>query len=211
MSGAIGIACAETGRYSIFSECLANLAKPEGTNIYFAVGSDREKGRDALVEQMLANNDNWLLFLDDDQVFQSDLLIKLLAHKVDVVGALYLRRDKYFSPVAYEVSEDWSNFLPIDLKSFPSRGLVRVSAVGTGGMLIQRHVFESIESPWFPKETRTEDLVFCEKVSKWYDIYCDLGTCMGHMTTTAVWPDLRDGKWTVNFNIADQVTFWTER
>ena len=206
MTGCIAITCADTGRYSIFSAALARLEKPAGTNVYMATGSDREQGRNQLVKTMLDSGDDWLLFLDDDQVFEHDLLVRLLAHEVDIVGGLYLRRDMPFTPVCYSDRLADGRYVPLDLSQYPQDGLVQVAAVGTGGMLVQRTIFEEMEDPWFIRGELTEDMIFCQAQKG--PIYCDLGARLGHMTTTAIWPSTIEGGWAIGFNVSGDVNFY---
>jgi hypothetical protein len=206
MGGCIAITCAETGRYSMFSAALARLEKPAGTSIYMATGSDREQGRNQLVRMMLDSEDDWLLFLDDDQIFNDDLLTRLLAHEVDIVGGLYLRRDLPFTPVCYSERLTDGRYVPLDLAALPQDGLIQCAAVGSGGMLIRRSVFEDMEDPWFIRGEHTEDLIWCSQQTR--PIYCDLGARLGHMTTTAVWPSTIDSGWAIGFNISGDVNFY---
>lgn len=209
MPGAIGVTCAETGRYSMFSACLARLRRPPGTHIYFVTGSDREQGRNELVREMLANGDQWLLFLDDDQTFEEDLLERLLAHEVDVVGALYLRRDMPYTPICYDVQSS-GEYTPIDLRQYGKDELIRVDIVGTGGMLVRRYVFESMKDPWFKRGKLTEDMIWCNEVRGEFDIYCDLAVRMGHMTIATISPgDGPNDEWAISFNISGQMNFIT--
>lgn len=204
--------CAETGRYSMFSACLAELQKPAGTKIHFVTGSDREQGRNELVRAMLDAGDEWLLFLDDDQTFDSDLLLRLLDHHVDIVGALYLRRDMPYTPICYDTDRSTATwkYTPIDLKKHAKDELVRVDIVGAGGMLVQRYVFEEMPEPWFKRGKLTEDMIFCNEVRDKFEIYCDLGVQMGHMTVATIYPgEGPAGEWVVQFNISGQVNFIT--
>ena len=206
MGGCIAVACSDLGRYSGFSESLARLQKPEGTRIYFAKGSDREVSRNKLVRAMLDAGDEWLLFLDDDHIFQPDLLLRLLARNVSVVGALYLRRDMPFSAIAYEDVLEDGRFVPLDVKAHPQDALVEVRAVGTGGMLVRRGVFEQMGDPWFRRdEPHTEDMIFCVECG--VPIHVDLGAKLGHMTTAAVWPTEAKDRWAIGFTITEQFNF----
>lgn len=206
MPGCIAVTCSDLGRYSAFSEALARLKKPEGTKIYFAKGSDREVGRNKLVRAMLDAGDEWLLFLDDDSVFAPDLLERLLAHDVDIVGALYLRRDMPFSAIAYEDVLEDGRFVPLNVKKHPQDAMVEVRAVGTGGMLIRRNVFETMGDPWFRRdEPHTEDMIFCVECG--FPVHVDLGAKIGHMTTTTIWPTEARGQWAVGFTVTEQFNF----
>lgn len=181
------------------------LERPPGTHVYFAKGSDRETSRNQLVRAMLEAGDDWLLFLDDDSVFSEDLLLRLLARDVDIVGGLYLRRDQPFSPVAYaEVLED-GRFVPLDLTQYGKEDIVPVMAVGTGAMLIRRDVFKAMPDPWFLRAELTEDMIFCLQCR--HQVYVDLGARVGHMTTATVWPSVTEDEWTVGIEVTEQVNF----
>lgn len=155
---------------------------------------------------MMDAGDDWLLFLDDDGVFAPDLLTRLLARNVDVVGALYLRRDMPFSAIAYEDVLEDGRFVPLEVKAHPADAMVKVRAVGTGGMLIRRAVFEKMGPPWFRRdEPHTEDMIFCIECGS--EIHVDLGARIGHMTTATIWPSEARGEWAVGFTITEQFNF----
>jgi len=72
-----------------------------------------------------------------------------------------------------------------------------VEAIGTGCLLIKRHVFEKVKVPWFEYQWNgdpdgkmiTEDLVFCEKAKKLgFKIYCDGTIKCGHVGSMIIWP-----------------------
>jgi len=207
MTGCVAITCSDLGRYSGFTESLARLETPPGTKFYFAKGSDREVGRNKLVGAMMDSGDDWLLFLDDDSVFAPDLLMRLLARDVDVVGALYLRRDMPFTALAYESMLDDGRMVPLNLNEHPQDALVQVKAVGTGGMLVKRHVFANMEGgKWFRRdEPYSEDIFWCLECG--CDIHVDLGARIGHMTIATVWPSEARDKWAVGFTITEQFNF----
>lgn len=205
MGGCIAVACGDTGRFSSFSEALARLDKPPDTHVYFSKGSDRETSRNVLVRAMLDSGDDWLLFLDDDNVFAGDLLVRLLARNVDLVGGLYLRRDRPFSAIAYGERLEDGRFIPLDLSAHGKDDLVPVLAVGTGAMLVRRRVFEGMSDPWFRRAELTEDLLFCLECG--HQPHVDLGARVGHMTTATVWPSVTEDEWTVGVTVTEQVNF----
>jgi hypothetical protein len=206
--GSIGIPCTDTGRYSAFSDSLANLEKPPGTHIDFAVCNSRQKARNELARQMLLRGDEWLFFVDDDQAFAPDLLNRLLSHEKEIVAALCLRRDEPYAPFCFtDIYED-GTYQPIDLREHAVDELVSVMAVGTGAMLIRREVFEELDDPWFPTEETSEDMLFCRE-ARWhgFDIYCDLGARLGHMTTAVVWPSSTEKGWAAGIVVSGETTF----
>lgn len=201
--GCIGVACGESGRYSMFAASIAQLERPPGTTVHFSVGSDREPSRNLLARRALDEGADWLLFLDDDHVFGPDLLLRLLDRRVDLVGALYLRRGRPFTPIAYSSRLPDDRWEPLDLGG--RSGLVPVAAVGTGGMLVRREVLEAVAEPWFERRPEgTEDLLFCESaIAAGVQPHVDLDARMGHLTSTAIWPQGRR----VAFDVAGEITF----
>lgn len=176
------------------------------TKIDWALTSDRIIGRNSLAQRAVDEGAEWLLFLDDDHVFPDDILIRLLAHDLPVVGALYLQRQVPFAPIAYSEKTDDARYIPIDLTDAPATGLLEVAALGTGGMLIRTEVFRAMEYPWFEHGRASEDLIFCDKVNELGlgPIHVDLGVRLGHMTPASIWPSQTDGEgWSVGFSVAD--------
>jgi hypothetical protein len=205
--GSIGVPCSDTARYTAFADSLANLNRPLGTPTRFAISTWRQRARTQLATWMLENGDEWLLFLDDDQVFAPDLLEQLLSHDKDIVAALCMNRAEPYGPFCFEEEPVEGIYRPIDLRAHSGDELVRVAAVGTGAMLIRRHVFEGIPpEEWFPITESGEDMMFCQAArDRGFEIYCDLGARLGHMTTTVVWPATRpNGEWVVGFVISDE-------
>jgi hypothetical protein len=208
MKGSIGVPCSDTGRYTAFSDSLANLERPPDTAVRFAISSWRHRARAQLADWMLAAGEDWMLFLDDDHAFAPDLLTRLLSHEKDIVAALCLNRAEPYGPFCFKDVPIFGAYQPIDLREHGPDELVRVAAVGTGAMLIRRHVFEGIPREyWFPVEEHSgEDMMFCQAAREYnFEIYCDLGTRLGHMTTTVVWPATKpSGEWAVGWVISDE-------
>ena len=204
MTGSIGVPCSDTGRYSAFSDSLSNLDK-HGAKVRFAVSNWRHRGRNELVRWM---DDEWLLMIDDDHVFAPDLLTRLLSHEKDIVAALCLRRDEPYGPFCFS-EKNGDTYLPINLHDHSPNELVRVRAVGTGAMLVRRRVFEAIGDPYFTiSDSSGEDMRFCDEATELgFEIYCDLGTRIGHLTTAAVWPV---DPWKVGFLISDETRLTKE-
>lgn len=135
--------------------------------------------------------------------------MQLLSHDKDVAVPLCLGHDLPFQPLIYDVqAQGPDHYRPRQLKPGES-GLVQVDCSGGGGMLIRRHVLETIKDPWFevhiqhhesPPRQTTEDFDFCQKVREaGFQIWCDLDCIVGHTTIFHVWP-LRqpDGTWSAS-------------
>ena len=202
----------QTARYSAFAVCLTQLRTPPNTKVDWVFTTDVAGGRNTLVKRALENGAEWVLFLDDDQSFPPDLLMKLLAHEKDIVSALYVQRAGGHGPLAFSERTKDNTYTQIDLTSLPGEGLLKVHACGAGGLLIRSEVFRAIhEDTWFQyglvfNETwnASEDIIFCEKAHKaGFEVFVDLGCPIGHMAPTAIWPQFIDNQWCLGFSVAD--------
>ncbi len=212
MSGTIGVPCNDSARYSFFSASLTSIVAPVNTQIRWALGSDRIRGRNRLVKESLEAGSEWILFLDDDQAFAPTLLQRLLSHNEQIVASLYLQRQHPFRPIAFtDREDDDKTYVPLFLNDYPpEQGLVQVRAAGTGGMLIRSEVFHNLvrqgiceDGVWFKDGEASEDLTFCEKAGDaGYPIYVDMQARLGHCTTSIIWPSCDEHQWFVGHQVA---------
>ena len=140
-------------------------------------------------------NPDYILWLDADQVYPIDTMIKLAKHVDDghlVVGGI--TPDKHTGrPMVYNfVGERGSTN---KVRSFEvDRGLVKVDAMGFGGIMTHPSVFKTIGTPYFQRtwnpemETLTgEDFCFytrCRKAG--VDVWCDTDLHYSHMVAQVV-------------------------
>lgn len=122
-----------------------------------------------------------ILFLDSDMVFPSSILIRLLAHRKAIVGAVYTKR---LPP--YELLGS-----PVSHAGLTKEGLAEMARMPTGCLLIAMEVFEKIPKPYFrfgfDEETGHilgEDYAFCDGARMagfriWADM--DLSREIGHI------------------------------
>ena len=213
MSGSVCIMAQQTARYSAFAVCLTQLRCPPNTKIDWVFTTDVAGGRNTLVKRALESGAEWCLFLDDDQSFPPDLLLKLLSHEKDIVSALYVQRAGGHGPLAFSERTSDNTYTQVDLTALPGEGLLKVHACGAGGLLIRSEVFHAISDKptWFQyglvfNETwnASEDIIFCEKAQKaGFEVFVDLGCPIGHMAPTAIWPQFIDNQWCLGFSVAD--------
>lgn len=207
MSGLIGVISDHAARYTWFSQCLASLQKPEGARVEWRTGANRGFSRDSIVHTCLAEGADWVFFIDDDQVFQPDVLRRLLSWKAPVVSALIIQRGSPFLPTVYASKED-GKYSPLDLRSVPDNALVDVAGVGSGGLLVRREVFEKIDPPWFLyTENFGEDLYFSGKCQDaGIQLLVDTGCRIGHLIPASVIPAWFGDRWGVGIQLADGTT-----
>lgn len=143
-----------------------------------------EIGRCEICETAINYGADYLLFLDSDMTFPSDLLIKLIAHKKDIVGCDAMRRRPPFTSVIKGLDNK-----VLDHEK-QKEGLIEVKGISTACLLINLNVFKKITRPYFCVEysgNKTflgEDFYFSNKVrNASYKIYCDMGLSkkIGHI------------------------------
>lgn len=201
----------DSSRTPVFWRALRHLAVPAGVTLVVDEPTHPvlAKARNLSCARALGNGSSHILHLDDDHTFGPDLLVRLLAHRVPVVSALYVARRKPFQPcLAYEVLPNGQRHMVTILP--PQGGLQQVEACGAGGLLVAREVLEALDAPYFvvgqPEEgaadNAAEDFAFCRKVrAAGFPIAVDLDTRMGHALSGVVWPLCKNGQWGVEFDL----------
>ncbi len=215
MSGSVGIIAQDSARYTMFGVSLTHLKHPGGTRIDWGLSTYVPKARNMLAQRALDDGADWILFLDDDHVFAPDLLMDLLAWEKPIVGGLYMQRAGSHEPVALNKTD--GGYEPIDLTTLPGEGLLKVDALGAGALLVRSEVFRAIssEADWFSYGhdqagwTASEDVIFCEKAAEaGFPIYVDLGSPVGHMAPSAIWPSFVDKEWCLGFSVSDHTKLY---
>jgi hypothetical protein len=170
---------------------------PKGQNVQRTIitGGILTMQRNEAVQRMQGD---WLLFIDDDMVFEPDAVKQLVAvqreYDLDIVGGLCFRRQPPHQPTLYMREGPTSggyNFL-----ERWDDGPVEVDATGLAFCLITRRAFETIAGspmPSFDERASTrppsffgwnnilgEDLQFCQDAKKhglkiWVDTRIEIG------------------------------------
>ncbi len=148
---------------------------------------------------------DWLIFIDDDMVWDADVIGRLIASReevdADIMGALCYRRSAPHQPTmfmretatsgGYNYLEDWGT------------DLVEVDATGMAFVIIHKRVFEALtQAPMPPVELRKalgpsaffkwsgvlgEDLRFCQEAKeKGCRIFVDTRIEVGHMAEVEI-------------------------
>lgn len=199
--GVIGVPCAELGRWSAFYACLAGLERPSDWEVVQARGSSVSANRNQIVGAALEKGAEWIFWLDDDLTFRPDVLTRLLAHQVDVVCGLSLRRHPPFQPLWFSALEGervtWVEDLDPD-----ERGLKRIAGCTSGGFLTHMSVFARVQAPWWTlghivADEWHDDVWFCRLLHEaGIAVWGDPNTHFGHMTNHEVWPHRgAEGQW----------------
>jgi len=152
-----------------FASSLMGLQLTPTTRVIWQVRSMIDTARNNLVKEALKTSDfTHMLMIDDDHQFEPDLALKLLAHDVDIVGALAFKRRPEYTPCVYRKKEDGLHY-PILPEVFQE-----VDVVGSGAILIKMEVLKKLTFPYFetfytkdnPPRHYSVDFDFCMKSKK---------------------------------------------
>jgi hypothetical protein len=200
----VGIITGDLGRYVEFNNAMYALLLPVGSNYQNIRGNGFAYNRNLLVREMDPEIE-YLWFIDDDHTFDPGIVMNLITRGVDIVQPMCVTRKPPYNPYGYRFAD--GDYHTIPWAKFPKSGLFEVDAVGTGGMLVHRRVFDAMPDPWFEEgklgpEHLGEDLWFCKKAKELgFKIYVDCDNPMGHLSTHAVWPmQTPQADWCVGMN-----------
>lgn len=161
--------------------------------------------RNTLLNEAYKQKPDDIVWIDNDMVWEPDVLRKLLKHDVDVVGAAC--RKKVPDNIQF-------NFQLFKEKSFDPnhKGLIEVRRLGTGFIRMSKRAYTTLwESDrkyeiqgivgsnvfeigiWQGRELLSEDFIVCEKlVNLGIPIYVDPELTVGHIGTYNYWADVKD-------------------
>ena len=143
--------------------------------------------RNRIALDALSKDCTHLIFLDADMVYPADTITRLLDHDLDIIGALTFKRWPNFEPILF-TGEPYKMTL---IDPVPD-GLVKVTATGTGCLMIKTSVFDAMEFPWFEFGQNNgkpvgEDINFCYMAAKaGFEIFVDTTIRTEHICNTRV-------------------------
>ena len=132
---------------------------------------------------------DYMLWLDADMLYPRDfpeILMKHVDNGKSIVGGIMLNR-KDAQNNAWRIEDDKKERI-----TELNQGLVRVDAMGFGGVMMKPEVFDKLEKPYFSiifdKEREVgEDWYFFDKCKeKGIDVWCDTDTDVGHLLLVPV-------------------------
>lgn len=131
--------------------------------------------REHCIDAALASGADYLLFYDDDMMFDCSILFKLLRHEKPFVAALAFTARPPITPVIYKFTEGpQGGVINNPVLNYERDALQKVDAVGFGVVLIQGSVFRRMPKPWFANPGAGEDIQFCFNCRKFgIPIYVD--------------------------------------
>lgn len=125
--------------------------------LHMAIGNSRlDDAREEIAEAALRAEPDFLLWLDADHTFPPDLVARLAAHGLPIIGCNYRFRD----PEAARSTA--ANWVEGDRKAVEPKalGVEPVDALGLGACLIKAEVFRTMKRPWFSMWLSGEDSYF---------------------------------------------------
>lgn len=150
--------------------------------------------REALADNALRAEMDYMLMIDDDMLCPMDLFEKLYDHNVDIVAPIAFTRNAPHYAVIYacEAGIDpvsrQEYFINHYARNYPENELVRCDAVGFGAALIKMDVIKQMKKPYFMSTCGTgEDILFCYNAQKvGAKVYMDTSTKLGHLAAPVV-------------------------
>lgn len=109
-----------------------------------------DENRNFIATQALNRNCDYLLFVDDDMLFEPSLIDQLIADKKDVVGVAYHPRCDMGEKLKWL---DETHYISLEKSTDPKyKSTFECHATGTGIVLIDCKVFRGTPRPWFAFE-----------------------------------------------------------
>jgi hypothetical protein len=152
-----------------------------------AEGAHVEKGMNSIIQHVLDEEFEWLLYVDDDLRFGPDLCEVMLYHNRQRVAPLVVERLPPFRPYIFDgidddgVSLNWMQIPPT------AAGLIQVPMIAGAIGLIHNDVLRLLKFPWFPPNEYVGriwaqgDLSFTRNLYKAnVKSYVDLDYCIYH-------------------------------
>lgn len=171
---------------------LLKIQSKYAINIQMLKSSILYISRENLVEISLKSEADYIMFLDSDQIIESntiDTMANYLDNGEDIVTALIFRKDSPYQPCIFSEQKELEN-RQISLKYYDvfNQDLTKpfyVESCGLGCAMIKLDVFKNIRQPWFlPRPYTGEDISFMWEVrQKGYKILCDPTLEIGHIGT----------------------------
>ena len=208
MKTLIAVPCMDTIE-SDFVNCLLQLKPVGDVEIRLLKGSLVYDARNQITKYALGEDFDFVLWLDSDMTFDSDLMEKMMADiegaedgvKKDAVTGLCFGRRPPFKPCIYkrlEVDQDGNMVRPIaeNWYDYPRDSVFEVEACGFACVLMRIGMLQAMGIygvPFYPVGGMGEDLTFCWRARKLnLRFWCDSRLKIGHIMRLSVDEAFRD-------------------
>ena len=165
-----------------FVQSLMSLQYPVNVEIDFNMifGYQLPFARNRIVQEAVKNGSDYVMFIDADMVFPSDLILRLLKHDIPIVNAVDFKRIKPHYPCIFKWNKEDGCYETVPYHG----GLLEVDATGMAAHLIHIDVFNKMKQPWYYYRDNifSSDLTFCENAKKLgFKIIIDTDLKIGHI------------------------------
>ena len=181
---------------ALFCQSLALLQRAGDTIVGFQVGSLVYNARNELARQAIKSEADWVLWLDSDMVFESDLLKKMLKvceeNDIDFLTGLCFRRKPPYTPTLFDRLDKMEHGASYTTIMSVPEGRFKVGGCGFAGVLMSTDVLLSVAARFGgrmfdPLEGFGEDVSFCWRARQCgYEIWCDSDIELGHIGSMVV-------------------------
>ena len=144
--------------------------------------------REMLAVYAIDHGFDYVLWLDDDMIFQPDLLEKLIEDDVDMAAGLFVQRRYPYEPAIWKSivcgdAEDRSNERYLD---YPENELFEIDACGMAAVLVKTEVIKKVYETYYrtfePISGYGEDISFCIRAKNCgFKLWCDSRIKVGHV------------------------------
>ena len=177
--------------HALFAQSLVSLKKVGDCRCAFQMGSLVYTSRNELAKYAIKNEVDYVLWLDSDMVFDSDLMERMMQimkdNDLDMLTGLYFRRTSPYTPVLFDKLQPKNGHWEFsDFKDVPDKGLFEVGGCGFGCVLMSTEVLISVQGKhgylFHPMLNGGEDVSFCWRARDCgYKIMCDPELICGHV------------------------------
>ena len=196
----------ELARFGLGVNSLLGLDRPEGSRLQQVASASITENLNSIIRD-LRPEDEWVWMQSDDHTFPADTLVRMLKimddhPEVDVLVPLVLKRNPPWIPVLYHALDTVDStghplYQTMNQHEIPDTGVFPVDAAGSAGMLVRRHVLDTLGDPWFYNTVDAsgrqvvvnEDVTFCQRVRHHgFGLYATADVQMGHIGIFVVRP-----------------------
>lgn len=129
--------------------------------------------RDRICQRVIKEDFDYVLFIDSDMTFGSDLARKLVKHGADIITGLYVDKHINHKPLVFSVvspekddEAPYAERMGLDF----TKDLIEIAGCGAGALLVSNNALRLIkihQHDWFkPFKGLGEDVSFCYRVSQ---------------------------------------------
>lgn len=187
----IGVPCHDQVQAS-FAQSLANLVeyttrKKYEVVIQFYEGTIVATARQKILEQAVAQDVDYLYFVDSDMIMHPKVIEHLIRCDVDIVSTMFFKRVYPYQPCFYSgVTVDENNIATLEVPLvWGEYGLYECDGTGLASTLISKRVLTRLvdEEPFIhPSAGIGEDIAFCLNArNAGFKVYVDTRMETGHI------------------------------